>query len=192
MVDSLVAVLEEFRGAAPEVEAAGERLAACLRGGGKILACGNGGSAADALHFCEELTGRYRESRPALPALCLNADGTALTCIANDFGFAEVFARQVAAFGRPGDVLVAFSTSGNSPNILRALEEAAGRGIDRILLSGRTGGRAAGLAAVTVPVPSGESARIQEVHSFVLHSWVERIEAELFGTGGERPAAGRP
>lgn len=183
MIDSLIAVLEEFRPSLPAVEAAGDRIAGRLAAGSAVYACGNGGSACDALHFCEELTGRYLENRAPLPAYCLNADGAALTCIANDFGFEEVFARQIAAFGREGDVLVAFSTSGNSVNIVRALETAKDRGLETILVGGGDGGRAAGLAGTRVLVPSRSGARIQEVHTWILHAWVERIEDRLFGSG---------
>jgi len=181
MVGGLIAVLEAFRSSVPVAEAAGARIASCLADGGRVLACGNGGSAADAMHFCEELTGRYERPRRALPALCLNADGTALTCIGNDFGFGEVFARQIEAFGAKGDVLVAFSTGGRSPNILRALEAAGGLGMERILLSGKGGGPAAEIAETAVIVPSESGARIQEVHALVLHTWIEIIEESLFG-----------
>lgn len=188
MVGGLIAVLEEFRSSAPVVEAAGARIASCLAGGGRVLACGNGGSAAEAMHFCEELTGRYDRPRRALPALCLNADGSALTCIGNDFGFGEVFARQIEAFGARGDVLVAFSTGGRSPNILRALETAGGLGIGRILLCGKGGGPAAETAETVVVVPSENGARIQEVHALVLHTWIEIIEENLFGLPRARAA----
>ncbi len=181
MPDSLIAVLEAFRASMPEVERAGERLAECLREGGKILACGNGGSAADSMHLCEELTGRYRKSRQALPAISLNADGSALTCIANDFGFEEVFARQIQALSAEGDALVVFSTSGCSPNILRALEAAKEKHLLRIVLSGKGGGPACELADKAIVIPSADSGRIQEVHTFVLHTWLEVIEEGLFG-----------
>jgi len=181
MLDSLIQVLEEFRPQIPELERSGLRLADCLAKGGKILACGNGGSASDSMHLCEELTGRYRESRQALPAISLNADGTALTCIANDFGFEEVFARQVQALGAKGDALVVFSTSGCSPNILRALEAAREKHLLRVVLSGKGGGPAIELADEALVVPSADSGRIQEVHTFILHSWLELIEGKLFG-----------
>src|SRR5438876_2487544 len=123
-----------------------ERIAAVavqtLRAGGKILSCGNGGSAADAMHLAEELIGRYRSNRRSLPGVCLTADATALTCIANDFGFDEVFARQVEGLGAKGDLLVCFSTSGNSPNILRALDVARPRSVRTVALLGKDGGQA--------------------------------------------------
>jgi len=181
VVDSLISALEEFRSRLPEVETVGKRLAHCLREGRSLLACGNGGSASDAMHFCEELTGRYRESRPPLPAICLNADGTALTCIANDFGFEEVFARQTHALGRERDALIGFSTSGNSENLLRGFRAAREKKMTTILLGGGNGGRAAAEVDLSVLVPSSSSARIQEIHTWVLHRWVEIIESELFG-----------
>tara|TARA_R100000027_G_scaffold67699_1_gene67920 strand:+ start:2206 stop:2721 length:516 start_codon:yes stop_codon:yes gene_type:complete len=165
-----------------QIESTGLILAERLQAGGKILACGNGGSASDSMHLCEELTGRYRETRRALPAISLNADGTALTCIANDFGFEEIFSRQVEALGVAGDVLIVFSTSGSSANILRALEAARERGMYSIALLGKSGGSALNQADSSIVVPSQESARIQEVHTFVLHRWLDVIEEILFGT----------
>lgn len=181
MIDSLIRVLESFRSSLPKVEEAGKSLADCLRNGGSLLGCGNGGSASDAMHFCEELTGRFRENRPPLSALCLNSDGTALTCIANDFGFEEVFARQTHALGREGDALIGFSTSGNSENVVRAFRAAREKKMTTVLLGGADGGEAAADADHTVLVPARSSARIQEVHTWVLHRWVEIIEFELFG-----------
>lgn len=180
MVDALIAVLEKFRNSQPIVEQTGKVLAECLKAGGKVLACGNGGSASDSMHLCEELTGRYRETRDPLPAISLNADGTAITCIANDFGFEEIFARQVRAFGKPEDVLVVFTTSGNSPNIVRAVKAAKERGLVVIALSGKSGGEAAQLADHSIVVPASASERIQEVHTLVLHTWLDIVEADLF------------
>ncbi|MEM0967674.1 MAG: SIS domain-containing protein [Verrucomicrobiota bacterium] len=181
MIESLIGVLEKSRLLVPAVERTGLRIADCLSRGGKVLACGNGGSASDALHLCEELTGRYRKDRKPLPAVSLAADGTALTCIANDFGFEQVFARQLAALGETGDLLVAFSTSGQSPNILQALDFAKNEPIHSIALLGNDGGEAANLADEAIVVPSTDSARIQEVHTLILHSWLEIVEEKLFG-----------
>ena len=151
-----------------------------LRDGKKLLACGNGGSMCDAMHFAEEWTGRFRGDRDPLPALAFS-DPAQLTCIANDFGFDEVFARQVAAHGREGDLLVALSTSGGSPNILRALEEARARGVKTIGLLGKGGGAALPLSDVAVVVPHATTSdRIQEVHIKVLHSVIEAVERRLF------------
>jgi D-sedoheptulose 7-phosphate isomerase len=159
------------------VERAGEAIISCLQRGGKLLTCGNGGSAADALHLAEELVGRYNADRPALPAVCLNADVTALTCIGNDYGYDCVFSRQVEALGRPGDILAGFSTSGNSPNVLAAFRRAHEIGLTTILLGGKGGGLAKGLCDYEIIIPSSTTARIQEVHTFILHQWLETIDA---------------
>jgi D-sedoheptulose 7-phosphate isomerase len=151
-----------------------------LQAGHKLLTAGNGGSAADALHLAEELVGRYRDNRRALPALALAADGTALTCIGNDFGFDQVFARQVEALGAPGDVLVLFTSSGNSANLLAALEMAKSRGLRTVALSGRGGGKLKGRADAEWIVPSDSGARVQELHGWAIHVILEVVEARLF------------
>ena len=153
--------------------------------GGRILVCGNGGSMSDAMHFAEELSGRFRERRRALPALALS-DPAVLTCIANDFGFEEVFARQVEAHGRAGDLLLVLSTSGDSKNVLRAVQVARERGLKTVGMTGRDGGALSGQADVTVLVPRAkQSDRIQEVHLVLLHGLIESIEARLaLGTAG--------
>ncbi len=151
-----------------------------LRAGGKLLACGNGGSMCDAMHFAEEWTGRFRKDRAALPAIAFS-DPSQLTCIANDFGYDEVFARSVEAYGRPGDLLVVLSTSGSSPNILRALEKARSQGVKTVGLLGKGGGKAAKLCDVAIVVPlATTSDRIQEIHIKVLHIAIEAVERELF------------
>lgn len=151
-----------------------------LESGGLLMSCGNGGSMCDAMHFAEEWTGRFRKDRAPLPALAFS-DPSQLTCIANDFGYDEVFARSVAAYGKPGDLLVAITTSGNSPNILRALETAKARGIGTVALLGKGGGKAKALADVSIVVPRAETSdRIQEVHIKVLHIVIEAVERELF------------
>lgn len=142
-----------------------------------LFTCGNGGSAADALHLAEELVGRYRSNRRPLPGICLNADPTALTCIANDFGYDAIFARPLAALARPGDVLVVFSTSGNSANIINAMQVARERQMLVVGLLGKDGGAARELADHAIIVPSSNTARIQEVHSLLLHAICEAIEA---------------
>ena len=151
-----------------------------LKSGGKILTCGNGGSAADALHLAEELVGRYQGNRRSLAAVCLNADPTLLTCIGNDFSFDEVFARQIEGLGGQNDLLVCFTTSGNSANILRALAEAKKIGIMTVALLGKDGGQAKGKADLELIVNSADTARIQEAHTLILHALLERIERELF------------
>ncbi len=141
-----------------------------FQAGGKMMTCGNGGSAAEALHFAEELTGRFSSNRPPLPGLCLNADPTALTCISNDFGFDHVFSRQCEAFGCKGDVLVVFSTSGKSKNILMALESARERGIITLGLLGYDGGPAEALCDLSFLSPGTDSAAIQECHQIAMHA----------------------
>jgi len=171
--------LTAFRPLLTKVDEAGRILVDALQKGCKILTCGNGGSAADALHLAEELSGCYLKRRRALPGLCLCADPTALTCIANDYGFDHVFARQVEALGAPGDVLVVFSTSGNSPSILKALETAKSRKLITVALLGKDGGKANGMADIEIIVPNDATARIQEVHTFILHGWLEQIDAMI-------------
>jgi len=164
---------------APAISRAGRLLAASLRGGGKLLACGNGGSAADAQHFSAELLGRYERERAGLPAIALHADTSTVTAVANDYGYEQVFARQVLALGRPGDVLLAISTSGNSPGILRAVEAAKQAGLGVVALTGRDGGALAPLlrpADIEIRVPAQVTARIQEVHILVLHCLCELID----------------
>jgi D-sedoheptulose 7-phosphate isomerase len=145
-----------------------------------VLTAGNGGSAADALHLSEELVGRYRDNRRALPAIALVSDGTALTCIGNDFGFDQVFARQIEALGQPGDVLVLFTSSGNSANLIFALEAARKKGVKTVALLGRGGGKLKGLADAEWIVPSPSGARVQELHGWALHVILEVVENRLF------------
>lgn len=147
-----------------------------LRDGRSVLTCGNGGSAAEALHFAEELSGRYRSNRPALAAISLSADPTALTCIANDFGFDHVFSRQIEAIGRSGDALIVLSTSGNSPNILRALDVARARGLRTVGLLGNDGGKAVSACDVAVVIQGVDGAAVQEVHQMIIHIVCETLE----------------
>ncbi len=150
-----------------------------LKNGNKILACGNGGSMSDAIHFAEELVGRFRENRRPLPAIALSDVGM-LSCIANDFGYEEVFARALEALGQKGDVLLAISTSGNSKNILRAAEQARKQGISVLALTGKDGGKLKELADISVIVPHfGYADRIQEIHIQIIHSFIEIIEKEV-------------
>jgi D-sedoheptulose 7-phosphate isomerase len=161
------------------VAEAASRMAATLRAGGKLLFFGNGGSACDAQHLAAELTGRLRGERRALAAMALNSDTAALTAIGNDYGYAEVFARQIEALGRPGDCAIALSTSGRSPNVLRALEAASHGGLHTIALLGRDGGAARGIAQHAIVVAHEDSARIQEAHIFIGHTWCGQIERAL-------------
>lgn len=163
-----------------EVRRAGDLLVDMYRRGGKVFSCGNGGSLCDAMHFAEELTGRFRRDRDALPALAI-ADPSHLTCVANDMGYEEGFARYVKALGKTGDVLLAISTSGNSGNVIAAVEAAKERGMQVIGLTGKDGGQLKALCDVAVVVPwNGYSDRIQEIHIKIIHIWIEYIEQALF------------
>lgn len=152
-----------------------------LRAGGKVLIFGNGGSAADAQHFAAELLGRFARERAALPALALTTDTSALTAIGNDYGFERIFARQIEAHGRPGDVAVGISTSGRSPNVVAALSMARERGLLTVALTGRGGGVLGPLADFLIDVSHQDTARIQEVHGMVVHILSELIEETLAG-----------
>lgn len=177
-LSELVEVLENFRPQANTVDRAGHLIIDALRAGKKILTCGNGGSAADALHMAEEFVGRYRSNRRSLPAICLAADVTALTCIGNDFGFDALFSRQIEGLSCEGDVLVAFTTSGRSKNIVQALEAGKKAGLKTILLAGGSGGICKNLADNAIIVESQNGARIQETHTLIMHHWLEMVEAE--------------
>lgn len=176
-IDGSLRALGGLRTQVGHIDLACRTLRSVLHGGGRVLTCGNGGSAAQAMHLAEELIGKYRAVRPPFPATCLNADPTALTCIANDFGFDEVFARQVAALARPGDALVAFSTSGMSANILKALDAARAARAKTVGLLGRGGGPALKLCDAPVVVESEDTAHIQEAHQVLLHLILEAVEA---------------
>ena len=165
-LESQLSVLQEI----------GLALTAALRGGGKILWCGNGGSAADSQHLAAELVGRFRRERRGLASISLTTDTSILTCVANDFGYDSVFSRQVEAIGRPCDLLVALSTSGNSRNVVAALEAARSKGLTTVALTGKGGGKMAQLADHVLSVESTDTARIQEVHILAGHmlcDWVE-------------------
>ena len=167
------------------LDLAADMLAESLDESGKVLACGNGGSACDAMHFCEELTGRFRKDRRALAAVSLTDVGH-MSCVANDYGYDQVFARGVQALGQPGDVLVALSTSGNSANVVRAVDAAVERKMRTIGLLGRDGGKLAGVCDLEwivpgVPASTPTADRIQEIHMLVLHALVEGVERRLFG-----------
>ena len=163
----------------PALERAADLVRTALRAGHRLLVCGNGGSAAEAAHLATEFVCRFDGDRRPWPALCLNANGGDLTAIGNDYAFEEVFARQVSAFGTPGDVLVVFSSSGASGNVLRALEAAREGGLHTIAFLGRDGGRCAGRAEVELLVPGARTARIQEGHQLLLHALCERIDGDL-------------
>lgn len=160
------------------IEVTGQLIVQRLRQGKTIFACGNGGSATDSMHLCEELVGRYRGNRRPLPAVSLNTDTSVLTCIGNDYGFEAIFSRQLEALGKADDILVGFSTSGNSKNIYLAFEAAKANGVTTILLSGKDGGKIKDIADYSIIIPSVNTARIQELHTFILHAWLELVEVE--------------
>ena len=169
--------------AEPAAEVA-RRIAAALAAGHKMLICGNGGSAADAQHFAGEMVGRFKlPHRAALPVLALTTDTSVLTCVANDFSYDEVFSRQVEAFAQPGDVVLGLSTSGRSPNVLRALQTAKARGAVTVALVGGDGGPIGALVDLPLIVPSSDTTRIQECHLTLIHAISELIEAELGSAG---------
>ena len=168
----------------PAIVHAAEDIARCLTQKGKILACGNGGSAADAQHFSAEMLNRFETERPGLAAITLTTDASTLTSIANDYTFEEVFSKQVRALGQPGDILLAISTSGNSPNIITAVQAAKERDMAIIALTGRDGGRMAELLGeqdTEIRIPSTSTARIQEVHILAIHCICDLVDQLLFG-----------
>lgn len=183
-----LATVGGLRDAAPVLDNISETILQAIRGGGKVLVCGNGGSAADALHIAGELVGRFRANRCALPAIALSADVCTLTAVANDFGYEHVFARQVEALGQSGDVLWALSTSGNSRNVLAALQAARARGLATIGFSGESGGQMSPLCDLLFCAPHISSDRIQECHVLAYHYVCERVEA-AFQHGREKPPA---
>lgn len=170
----------DARSAVAPAAAAAEAMLAALRGGGKVLACGNGGSAADAQHFAAEFVGRFERERRAIAAIALTTDTSIVTSIGNDYGFARVFARQVEALGRPGDVLLGITTSGGSPNVVEAIAAAKAGGLTTVALTGRDGGAAGAAADIHINVRSASTARVQEVHRTLLHAVCEIVERELY------------
>ena len=169
---------------APAIARAAEALFQTLSSGHKVLSCGNGGSASDAQHFSSELLNHFERERPGLPAIALTTDSSALTSIANDYGYSEVFSRQIHALGNAGDLLLAISTSGNSGNILRAIRAAHANRMQVIALSGRDGGKVADLlqaADIDIRVPGPSTARIQEVHILVIHCLCDLVDRQLTG-----------
>ena len=175
---ALLARVEELL---PRVDDAAQRLIACFDGGGRVYTFGNGGSSADAAHFAEELVGRFKRERRPLPAQSLSVDGSAITCIANDFSYEDVFARQVEAFVREGDVVVGFTTSGRSPNVVRGLEAARRAGATTVLFAGGSGAPARDHADHALVVPTESTARVQEMHVLLLHMLLDRVDAWAAG-----------
>ena len=166
------------------IAAAVGALLMCVTGGGKVMACGNGGSAADAQHFAAEFVGRFERERPELGAIALSTDSSIITAIANDYNFDQIFSKQVRALGQPGDVLLAISTSGNSRNVLAAIESAHERDLIVVALTGKGGGKIAQVLRETdvhICVPHERTARIQEVHLLVLHCLCDGVDSQLLG-----------
>lgn len=169
---------------APSIASTAELMTSCFLAEGKILACGNGGSAGDAQHFSSEMLNRFEMERPGLPAIALTTDSSTLTSIANDYQFADIFSKQVRALGQPGDVLFAISTSGESQNVVHAIDAAHDRDMRVVALTGREGGQIADLIQeedIELRVPSWSTARIQEVHLMIIHSICDLIDRRLLG-----------
>ena len=176
---SLAETLRTFQALAtirPAIDRAGQMMLSTLQRGGKLLICGNGGSAAEAAHFATELVGRYAKTRRSLPAIALSSDGSLLSCIGNDFGYDQVFARQVSGLAQRGDLLVVLTSSGNSGNIIAALHEAKSLGLESIAFLGRGGGKAKGLATCDLIMPGNSGAAAQEAHLFLIHHFCELID----------------
>jgi D-sedoheptulose 7-phosphate isomerase len=178
-INDLARTLESLKDLDPQVRKAADLIEECFRTENKLLVCGNGGSAADASHFATELVVRFAKDRRALPAICLASDSGILTAVGNDFGFDKIFARQVEAFGQAGDVLICLTTSGNSKNVVRALEEAKARKLKSIAFLGRDGGSTIGIADIDLLVKDDSTARIQEAHKLLIHVLCEIIEAGI-------------
>ena len=178
-IEAATQTLRALSSLEPQITEAAGVIGRSLRTGNKLLVCGNGGSAADASHFATELVVRFAKERRALPAICLTSDSGILTAAGNDYGFDEIFARQVAAFGVPADVLICLTTSGKSNNVTRALEEAKARQMKTIAFLGRDGGSTVGIADLDLLVKSDSTARVQEAHQLLLHVLCEIIESRL-------------
>jgi D-sedoheptulose 7-phosphate isomerase len=175
-LDDTVRTLESLREIRASIDAAGALILNTLKGGGKLLICGNGGSAAEAAHFSTELVGRYNGMRRSLPAVALSSDGSLLSCIGNDYGFDHAFARQIEGLGKPGDLVVAITSSGNSGNIIAALREADRIGLKSLAFLGKGGGKAKGMASCELIVPGMRGASAQEAHLFLIHYFCELID----------------
>ncbi|HWN24317.1 MAG TPA: SIS domain-containing protein [Candidatus Sulfotelmatobacter sp.] len=178
-INGSIETLQALKKIEPKIARGAEMIEQCLRAGNKLLVCGNGGSASDAAHFATEFVVRFAKERRAYPAICLTGDGGLLTAAGNDYGFDEIFARQVAAFGLEGDLLIVLTTSGKSKNVQRALEEAKSRKLKTIAFLGRDGGSSIGLADIELLVASDSTARIQEAHKLLLHVLCETVESRL-------------
>ena len=188
-VNTWISALTEAQATLDAFVKDGEQIAKCerfsnllietFRGGGKLFTCGNGGSHCDAMHFAEEFTGRYRKDRKPLGALALG-DSSHVTCVSNDYGFEHIFSRQVEGLARKGDMLVGLSTSGNSPNVIKAFESAKAMGLRTVALLGKGGGKLAEMADLAIVIKATTSDRIQEMHIKIIHTVIETVERELF------------
>jgi D-sedoheptulose 7-phosphate isomerase len=182
--ESIQLKIEASEQLAPLIASAAELMTNCLLNEGKILSCGNGGSAGDAQHFSSEMLNRFEMERPGLPAIALTTDSSTITSIANDYQFADIFSKQIRALGQPGDILLGISTSGDSHNVVHAIDAAHDRDMGVVCLSGREGGQMADLmqeADIEIRVPSWSTARIQEVHLMIIHSICDLIDRRLLG-----------
>lgn len=179
MIDAHVQCLQNLKNIESALNGVGNMLLHCLLGGRKIMVCGNGGSASDAQHFAAEIVGRFEQERRAYPAVALSTDTSILTAVGNDYGFDEVFARQVDGFGRQGDILVGISTSGNSKNVIRAVKRGKSLDMKTVGLLGKDGGILKPLVDQAIVVENAATARIQEAHIFILHYWAWLIESGL-------------
>jgi D-sedoheptulose 7-phosphate isomerase len=186
IIDDHIRCMQRMRTLDEDIEKTGATLLNCLLRGGKLMICGNGGSASDAQHFAAEIIGRFERDRRAYPAIALSTDTSILTAVGNDYGYAEVFARQVDGLGRIGDILVAISTSGHSPNVVRAVERARVLGIQSVGLLGKDGGILGEHVDQAIIVDDSVTARIQEAHIFILHYWAWQIENGLLAREKER------
>lgn len=186
MIDDHIRNLENLKRMAPDLDETGDLLLQCLLAGGKLLICGNGGSAGDAQHFAAEIIGRFEKERRAYPAVALSTDTSILTAVGNDYGYQEVFARQVDGLGRPDDILLGISTSGHSPNVIRAVASASALKMKSVGLLGRDGGSLKDQVDHAIVVQSSSTARVQEAHIFILHYWAWLIERGLPGSPGDQ------
>jgi D-sedoheptulose 7-phosphate isomerase len=177
-VEQLNELLPKVAALSPVIERLGQTMMSCWERRGKVLIAGNGGSAADAIHFAEELVVRFQKNRRALAALAL-CDSAVVTCAANDLGYDQVFARQVEAYGNPGDLFIAMTTSGNSVNLLKAIHAAKQQKLTTVSFLGKDGGQARGLCDIEILIPSPVTARIQEAHKLIYHSLCEWVEARV-------------
>ncbi len=178
-IQATVRCLESLRQIRSEIDRAAELILKTVRSGNKLLICGNGGSAAEAQHFSTELVGRYFKNRRSLPSVALNADGSLLSCIGNDYGYDSVFSRQIEGLAKPGDIVIGITSSGNSANIIAALNTAKKMGLESISFLGRGGGKAKGLATVDLIIPGDSGRAAQEAHLFLVHHFCDLIDAEV-------------